>query len=593
MSLQSHTLCPSPPLSLSCRRALAVILCEDPDHRLRVAHLEPLLHMALGPQQLPCSSGRLQALLTDPSTAKIFPVDFSAQVPDWRSRVVYLDMTQLTASLSSAKAHRLQQQQQQHADASGVDQDASATRLQRGSSSGCSESAALDSHLVGPDGDHSSTSVTDHPSQQHQQHAAAAASAGSNHNRPAPLALENIFGSSPAFSAGGPGLPAGRSSSQGGGAAAAGGMQAQPGQHHNSSSSMPAVTPKEPGSDSSHRGVSSSLFGGSFEVPYAIASCWATGNQAGRFGTAHSGTKGHPVLADTLAGAADGGGSSSLASASSTRSFAGPAAAPAGAAGAIPARPATGSSRLRNASSMQGGDGTAGEPAVANSIDVCTPRSGIAAPAGADRSPLLSSADCEEDAGEYSEAALVFGSVSNAAAGGAAVLAAAGGEDRAAAAGRAVTGERSASSGIGAPAADSAGQLEAEESFSMQGVDWSCMAGLQQQQQQQSEAAYHYQQQQAAQQQQQQQHQALLFGLDDFGADGLTPRSSGAGGPGSAAAHNSALAAAATGALTARRLLMEHAGGWVGPCVCAEAGCTGVTCWCCRVHEHACLLVAV
>lgn len=551
-----------------CRRALAVLLCEDPDHRLRVAHLEPLLHMALGPQQLPCSSGRLQALLTDPSTAKIFPVDFSAQVPDWRSRVVYLDMHQLTATLSAAKAHR-QQQQQQHADASGVDQDAD-TRLQRGSSSGCSESAALDSHLVAPPSDGErlgGSSVTDPPQQ----------STGS-HNRPAPLALDSIFGSSSAFTGGG--LPAGRASSQAGGAAA-GSMQAQPGHH---SSSMPAVTPTEPGSDSrdsgsGHQGMSSSLFGGSFEVPYAIASCWATGNQAGSFGTAHPGAKGHPVLADTLGVAADGGGSSSMAS--STRSFAGPAAASAGAAGAMPARPATGSSRLRNASSMQGGDGAAGEPAAANSIDVCTPRSGIAAPVGADRSPLLSSVDCEEDAGEYSEAALVFGSVSNAAGGGAA-LAAAGGEDRGAASGRAVTGERSASSGIGGPAADSSGQLEAEESFSMQGVDWSCMAGLQQQQQQQPEAAYHYQQQAA----QQQQH-ALLFGLDEFGRDGLTPRSSGAGGPASAAAHNSALAAAATGALTARRLLMEHAGRWGGPCVC-RAGCTVCSAKS-RVHQHACL----
>lgn len=548
----SHCLpCPSTSPPVVCRRALAVLLCEDPDHRLRVAHLEPLLHMALGPQQLPCSSGRLQALLTDPSTAKIFPVDFSAQVPDWRSRVVYLDMHQLMATLSAAKAHR--QQQQQHADASGVDQDAD-TRLQRGSSSGCSESAALDSHLVAPpDGERLGPSVTDPP--QHPQHATS--STGSL-NRPAPLALDSIFGSSSAFTGGG--LPAGRASSQAG--AAAGSMQAQPGHH---SSSMPSVTPtKEPGSDSrdsgsGHQGMSSSLFGGSFEVPYAIASCWATGNQAGSFGTAHLGAKGHPVLADTLGAAADGGGSSSMAS--STRSFAGPAAASAGAAGAMPARPATGSSRLRNASSMQGGDGAAGEPAAANSIDVCTPRSGIAAPAGADRSPLLSSADCEEDAGEYSEAALVFGSVSNAA-GGSAALAAAGGEDRGAASGRAVTGERSASSGIGGPAADNSGQLEAEESFSLQGVDWSCMAGLQQQQ---PEAAYHYQQQAA----QQQQH-ALLFGLDDFGGDGLTPRSSGAGaagGPASAAAHNSALAAAATGALTARRLLMEHAGRRVGPCV--------------------------
>jgi hypothetical protein len=92
----------------------------------------------------------------------------------------------------------------------------------------------------------------------------------------------------------------------------------------------------------------------------------------------------------------------------------------------------------------------------------------------------------------------------------------------------------------------------------MQGVDWSCMAGLQEQHQhqQQSEAAFQYQQQQ----------QALLFGLDDFGGDGLTPRSSSGGGaaatPSAAAARarSNALSAAATGALTARRLLMEHAG---------------------------------
>jgi hypothetical protein len=115
----------------------------------------------------------------------------------------------------------------------------------------------------------------------------------------------------------------------------------------------------------------------------------------------------------------------------------------------------------------------------------------------------------------------------------------------------------------------------------MQGVDWSCLAELQQQQQQ-GDIMYHYQQQQAQQQQaqqqqaqqqqaqqQQQQQQALLFGLDDFGGDGLTPRSSSGGGAAAAvpsaaaAAHarSSALAAAAaTGALTARRLLMEHAG---------------------------------
>lgn len=507
-----------------CRRKLACILIEDPDHRLRVAHLEPLLQAALGPQQLPCSSGRLQALLTDPSTAKIFPVDFSAQVPDWRSRVVFLDVSQLSAGISAAKHHR--QQQQQHADATGADQD-HVSRLQRGSSSGCSESAALDSHLMVSD---SANNAADGPQQQQR----APSSQGSQ--RPAPLALETIFGNSPAFGGG----PVGRASSSAGG-----GMQAQA-QH---SSSMPAPDSAGTGAQGGQQaGMSSSLFGGSFEVPHAIASCWAD-NQGG-YGHSHPSAK-HQAL-DVL-GAADGG-SSSMASGSSTRSFAGPAAS-AGAAVPLPARPATGSSRLRNASSMQAGEGTSTEPAAANSIDVCTPRSGIAAPGGVDRSPLHS-ADIEEDT-EYSEAALVFGSV-NAATGSAALAAAASTGEDALPAGS-MNEERAGSGAVEGPGLEGAGQLEQEGSFSMQGVDWSHVADLHQQQQQ-AEAAYHYQQQQQAQQQ-----QALLFGLDGFGGDSLTPRGSSGGAAAAEAAaraRGSALAAAATGALTARRLLMEHAGVW-------------------------------
>jgi hypothetical protein len=439
--------------------------------------------------------------------------------------VVFLDLSQLSVSLSAAK----QQRQQQHADASGVDQD-SAARLQRGSSSDCSESAALDSHLILPDGTSSAAEQA-----QQQQHAVS----GICSQRPAPLALETIFSSGPAYA----GMPGGRSNH-------GAGSSMQP-QHHSSSMPTPEAGHGSMGPPSAGQQAVSSLFGGSFEVPFAIASCWAQTDNQGSF-SSNAGVK-HQAL-EALA-AADGCGSSSMASGSSTRSFAGPAAASTAPAGATPARPATGS-RLRNASGMQAGDGAHAEPAAANSIDVCTPRSGIAAPGGVDRSPLHSSADCEEDA-EYSEAALVFGSVT--AAGGNTALAAAAAGGAAAGAEEsevAPDAGRGTGQGVGSSAADASGRLEAEESFSMDGVDWSRMVGLQpqQQQQQQTEASYSYQQQ-----------QALLFGLDDFRQDGLTPRSSSGGGAAAAAAmasraHSNALAAAATGALTARRLLMEHTG---------------------------------
>lgn len=495
-----------------------------------MAHLEPLLQLALGPQQLPCSSGRLQALLTDPSTAKIFPVDFSAQVADWRSRVVFLDLPQLSQNISAAKLHHHQQQ----ADASTVDQDGG-SRLERGSSSGCSESAALSSHMLSPDAGANAAQQLPH-----------SASAGVS-QRPAPLALETIFGTSPAYG----GLP---------GAVDSNGYRTSvPHPSH----SMPGFDGRGGSMAGGHgppggsQQAASTLFGGSFEVPHAIASCWA--DHQGSFGST-AGVR-HPVL-DSLA-VGDGCGSSSMASGSSAHSTPGAAAAAAGQAGTapLPARPPTGSSRLRNASTCptEGGEGTQADPAPANSIDVCTPRSGLGAAAGgADRSPLLSCADGDEDA-EYSEAALVFGSVN---------AAVDGREEQTPGKARgdpmqthAVLQEEGSAAAMGAGGAgggdrDPAGHFEAEESFCMQGVDWSCMAGLQEQHQQQSEAAFQYQQQQ----------QALLFGLDDFGGDGLTPRSSSGGGaaatPSAAAARarSNALSAAATGALTARRLLMEHAG---------------------------------
>jgi len=432
-------------------------------------------------------------------------------------------MALLLQSLSAAKHQHLQQQQQAGAAASDRD---NAAHMQRGSSNGCSTAAALESHLLVPDDTASSGTE---PSQ-HQQRAA---SSNGSH-RPAPLVLGSIFGSNPAF---------GRASSVGGSVCSAAGAQ-----HHSQSVPCPAGN----SSAGAAGAPPSSLFGGSFEVPYAIASCWADPHSS-----FDSGVVKHQAL-ETLT-AADGCGSSSMASGSSAHSFAAAqnAAGTAGGASAAATRPVTGGSRLRNASTCVQ-DGTT-EPAAANSIDVCTPRSGIAAPGAIDRSPLHSG-ECEEDA-EYSEAQLVFGSI-NAAAGSNALAATAAAttgladDDRSVQGGTGPREETSPASG----GAEGAAALEAQGSFNMQGVDWSCMATLQQQQ---AEAAYNQQRSQSHAQ------QPLLFGLDDFAAEGLTPRSSSGGGgagttPSAAAAaaraRSSALAAAATGALTARRLLMEHAG---------------------------------
>ncbi|WIA08480.1 hypothetical protein OEZ85_007916 [Tetradesmus obliquus] len=161
------------------RRHLTAILLEDPDHRLRVAHLEPLLHLRMASQHA-CSSGRLQALLTDPATARIFPVDFSnTRASDWRSRVVYLDLPQL---LKEAAAVKQQQQQLGSATAAAGDMhdmyaDSSGSVLQAGSEAPCGRLPS------------DAAAAANMPSPQHHH---------SMHSQ-GQLMLESIFGASPAL----------------------------------------------------------------------------------------------------------------------------------------------------------------------------------------------------------------------------------------------------------------------------------------------------------------------------------------------------------------------------------------------------------
>jgi hypothetical protein len=456
--------------------------------------VEPLLHLALAPA-LPCSSGRLQALLTDPATARVFPVDWRTQVADWRGRVVHLDTAQLSHELAAAK----------HRAATGA-----------GSAQG--GGAANDQHLL---------RLGDSMADQHQQHGPASSVGGiSQQQQQQQRGLESIFGSAPpAFGAAGH----------------AGAMQ-------DSHAAGPAQPP-------------SSLFGSSFEVPHAIASCWAVEHASScGSGAVHV----RPPHQDAAAPLEGCGGSSSFASGSSNRSLhalsgaqllgpcdgtpgAAAADAPAAATSIPAARAGSASSRLRN-----NGDLGGGEPAPANSIDVCTPRStggaggvgdvGGGPPRGggggmSDASPINSGGEAEEEA-EYSEAALVFGSV-HAAGGPGPGLAAA------AAAAAAVSKQGAHSGGAGEAEGPGAGGAQAAVSDdaparaapsdgppSVQGVDWACLAALQQQHQHQ---------------------QSLLFGLDDLHTDAPTPRGSSGGGRSAAA-----LSAAATGALTARRMLMEQ-----------------------------------
>lgn len=87
---------------VSCRRELVSILLKDPDHRLRVCHLEALLQNQFGNWGYP--SGLLQGALKDTSCSRILYTDWSIQC-DWDWRIVHLDVMELQRAV--AQAHQI------------------------------------------------------------------------------------------------------------------------------------------------------------------------------------------------------------------------------------------------------------------------------------------------------------------------------------------------------------------------------------------------------------------------------------------------------------------------------------------------------
>lgn len=537
------------------RRYLAAILLEDPDHRLRVAHLEPLLHLHVGTQTA-CSSGRLQALLTDPSTARIFSVDFSnTRATEWRSRVVYLDLPQLLKEVAAAK------QQAGSTVAADYTSGTVNNSMANGSSAPLAGQDAAANGLSSNGG-----APTTHHHMLHSQHASSGV--GTAHDglglssslSQQPLMLESIFAAG--FGGNLTSVPGDVSNSGAGGVAP----------RRDSGSTGGAAGGGLAGSYGAAGSVGAgdlrvSLFGSSFEVPHAIASCWAgpssCGSGAGSVGTAVPGAAGPGKGLDQH----DNCGGSSTASASSTRS--------------VSASTRAAASRLRKASSNVpegfecGSDGAGHEltavssPGGLSGLDVSTPKSAVVGAGDASASPVHSSAG--EDDVEYNEAQLVFGLSGNMAgtsssSGNTAAAAASSGAgaDEAQAAGaqqrQSVTGVAAVSGASGA----------SNDATPVHGVDWARVAALQQQQ---HGLASHF-----GRLQQPGHQQALLFGSDEANFD--VPGSAPAGLQGNqfgqqqhqqhvaalaAAAQQQAYAsslAAATSAMAARRLMMDQAAGF-------------------------------
>uniref|UniRef100_A0A383VQL5 Heterogeneous nuclear ribonucleoprotein Q acidic domain-containing protein n=1 Tax=Tetradesmus obliquus TaxID=3088 RepID=A0A383VQL5_TETOB len=535
------------------RQHLTAILLEDPDHRLRVAHLEPLLHLRMASQHA-CSSGRLQALLTDPSTARIFPVDFSnTRASDWRSRVVYLDLPQL---LKEAAAVKQQQQQLGSATAAAGDMhgmyaDSSGSVLQAGSEAQCGRLPS------------DAAAAANMPSPQHHH---------SMHSQ-GQLMLESIFGASPALGRVSDAAEAAQRRTSGSMGGTAGGSYGTAG----SMGGEPRV----------------SLFGSSFEVPHAVASCWAgaassCGSGAGSMpgaaaaaaaAAAASGAGNNNISGSgkeqLLHGAEAGSGGSSSGSGSSTRSVS-----------AATRAAQAAASRLRKASSNTPAgfdcsvDGPGADMAVAGSsgglsgIDVCTPKSaGVGVVSGdASASPVHSSSAAEEDV-EYSEAQLVFGvtgsgsvpngnGVARMSAGGSAALSSA---TAAAAEAAAADAEYLSQAAAAAAAAAAQSGMSGRDGPPVEGVDWARVAAMQRQQQQQRGMAPQFGRMQHPQ------HASLLFGLDDLSED-LPGSSAPAGLQGSQylqqqqQQHAAAAAAAAqqhayaSSLAAARQMLLDQAG---------------------------------
>ncbi|WIA28538.1 hypothetical protein OEZ86_011080 [Tetradesmus obliquus] len=523
------------------RRHLTAILLEDPDHRLRVAHLEPLLHLRMASQHA-CSSGRLQALLTDPATARIFPVDFSnTRASDWRSRVVYLDLPQLLKEAAALKQQQLGSATAAAGDMHGMYAD-SGSVLQADGEAQCgrlSSDAAAAANMPSPQHHHS----------MHSQ---------------GQLMLESIFGASPALGRVGDAAEASQRRTSGSMGGTAGGSYGTAG----SMCGEPRV----------------SLFGSSFEVPHAVASCWAgaassCGSGAGSMpgaaaaAAAASGAGNNNISGSgkeqLLHGAEAGSGGSSSGSGSSTRSVS-----------AATRAAQAAASRLRKASSNTPAgfdcsvDGPGADLAVAGSsgglsgIDVCTPKSaGVGVASGdASASPVHSSSAAEEDV-EYSEAQLVFGvtgsgSVPNGngvprmSAGGSAGPSAA-----TAAAAEAAAADAEYLSQAAAAAAVAHSGMSGRDGAPVEGVDWARVAAMQRQQQQGMAPQFG--------RMQHPQHASLLFGLDDLSED-LPGSSAPAGLQGSQYLQQQQHAAAAVAAAqqhayasslaAARQMLLDQAG---------------------------------
>eukprot|EP00879_Flechtneria_rotunda_P002224 GHRR01002410.1.p1 GENE.GHRR01002410.1~~GHRR01002410.1.p1 ORF type:complete len:1011 (+),score=410.17 GHRR01002410.1:278-3310(+) len=435
------------------RRHLAAVLLDDPDHRLRVAHLEPLLQLSVG-SEAACSSGRLQALLTDPETATIFPVDFaSTKVADWRSRVVHLDIVQLATYIATARHQQAEQQQLQ--DPYNVAVIVHSGHCAAGING---SSKAVEAGLQKSDADPFAKSNSTGTSQHTPQHAQPAVGSFSQQ----PLMLETIFSASPVFR---------RGFSQGPMAITGANRVDCP-----LSSSAQALAGSYGAGDSSSRGGGVSLFGSSFEVPHAIASCWAgpssCGSGMGSVGTtapaaaSNSGVGIRQAGTDDAHDAAQNCGGSSTASGSSSYSIA--------------AASRAAASRLRKATATVTDTdvGSAGRQlstvcssgALSGILDVCTPRSALAAN---DTSASPENSSAAEDDIEYNEAQLLFGLAG-------------------AAAGK-PTGGSAASNGK-APSTSSGAATEQTPSL---GVDWAKFTAFQQQQQQpqNSQDAWQYQHQ--------------------------------------------------------------------------------------------------
>eukprot|EP00775_Hariotina_reticulata_P007011 gene7011-7225_t len=385
------------------RRQLALLLLEDPDNRLRVAHLEPLLHLRVSPRAA-CSTGRLQALLTDPVNTRIFPVDFQdSKVADWRSRVVYLDQQQLSQEVAAAK-------QQQHQGYSAAALCAGRTSREPSgnlTSSISNFSADIDAparEVLSP----SSICLSQQQELQQGGHMSIVAQKHANSVGQQPLMLDSIFSASPIMAHGNHSHAVDKTSSGGAKTAA----DAHAGATAGLSDSYGVAVGSAGAADLLPPSIS--LFGSSFEVPHAIASCWAPSSSfdSGTSSDLARATRGRAAVAGKRNAESldvhEAGGGSSTASGSSSRSVS----ATTRVVGASTA------SRLRQASNNHAADAAdladaaAGEQlsAVCSSgalsgLDVATPMS--CRNGGVSGSPANSSS-CEDDV-EYNEAQLVFG----------------------------------------------------------------------------------------------------------------------------------------------------------------------------------------